>query len=270
MQPKQMKRLFPTLFILLVLNVAALAQSTDSIVFVPDRPGEATPPDILTFEKFQIESGFNFENYTDDAILHENYLFPSVLLRFGLLKNAEARISTEYAYKAETDSGIKSKMNGLNPITLGTKIRVFKQKGLIPNLSVLINLTLPWYGNYSFVPPYLAPSVYLLMSNSVFDKLNICYNIGLIRDGNESPTTRFCALSLGVNPTKKLGLFVEGYGFSGKYKRPSWYADAGLSFLINKHLQIDVSGSKQLNLTNEYYFVNAGIAWQLTSKKLKF
>lgn len=266
---KRIKLILPIFFILLIIHKAA-SQTADSIIFVPDRPGMATPPNILTFEKLQIESGFQFENYTDGTVHYENDILPTLLIRIGLLKNAEVRISTDYAYNIETDSGISSIIKGLDPITLGTKIKVFKQRKLIPNLSVLINLTLPFYGKTEFRPDFVAPAVYLLMSNSIFDKLIFCYNYGLIWDGNKSPLTQFYALCLAFSLGKKLGFFAEGYGYSSKYERAKLYYDGGLAYLLNNHFQIDVSASGQFNSTNDYYLVNAGIAWQIPHKKMKF
>lgn len=261
---------FLTVIFLLFRPTVVNSQTADSIIFVPDRPGIATPPDILTFEKLQLESCLQFEHYNDGTTLNENYHLPTVLLRLGLLKNAEARISTDYAYNIETDSGVSSPVSGMNPITLGTKIRVFKQRKLLPKTSVLINMTLPWYGKTEFVPLYLAPSIYLLMSNSIFDKLNICYNYGLIWHGDKSPLNQFYAICLGYSLTKNLSIFAEGYGNTSKYKSPSLYYDGGFAILINNHLQIDVSASGQYKSDNDYYLVNVGIAWQVAGKKMKF
>lgn len=258
------------IFSLLFINSALNAQTADSFIFVPDRPGMITPPNILTFEKIQLEPGFQFEHFYDGTALNEKYRLPSVLLRLGLLKNAEARISTDYLYNIETDSGVSSSISGMNPITIGTKIKVFKQRTILPKTSLLINLTLPWYGKKEFTPLYLAPSIYLLMSHSIFGKVSVNYNYGLIWDGNQSPLTQFYALGLGLSLFKKLSVFAEGYGYTTKYKRANLYYDGGFAYLVNDHFQIDVSASGQFNSTNDYYYINAGIAWQIAGKKMKF
>jgi hypothetical protein len=75
---------------------------------------------------------------------------------------------------------------------------------------------------------------------------------------------------LGLNLTKKLSIFAEGYGNTSRFKRASLYYDGGLSYLINNHLQIDLSASQQYNATNNYFYLNAGITWQFAKKKMKF
>jgi hypothetical protein len=260
-----------TLILLFICFYGILtAQTPDSIVFVPDRPGMSTPPDILSFERFQLETGFQKEHFLSGSALNENNLFPTVLIRLGLLKNAEARISTDYAYNRFTDSGKTTVTNGLNPISIGTKIKLLKQRQFLPKTSLLVNLTLPWYGKKEFTPLYLAPSVYLLMSNSIFDRLNVCYNYGLEWHGDHSPLSHFYSFCLGLNINKALSIFAEGYGYSGKYKRAKYYYDAGFSCLLNNHLQIDVSAAREFNSASDYYQINAGISWQLAGKKMKF
>jgi hypothetical protein len=230
----------------------------------------ANPPDILSFERIQIENGNTFENYIDGTVHHENYYIPAFLIRIGLLKNAEARIFTDYVYKIETDSGISSKMNGMDPITFGTKIKLFKQRKVLPKTSVLANLTLPFYGKTEFKPDYLAPSVFLLMSNSISQVMTLTYNYGLIWDGNLSPVTQAYAISMNANLFPWFSIFIENYGFISKYDKPKLYYDAGMAFLLNNHFQIDVSAGAKIDSDNDYFIVNAGFAWQIASKKMKF
>jgi hypothetical protein len=267
---KQIKLLFPVCLIFLLIHSITVAQTADSITFIPDRPGIATPPDILSFERIQIENGNTFENYFDGTAHQQNFYVPALLFRIGLLKNAEARISTDYAYKIETDSGIKTNMKGFDPITLGTKIKLFKQHVVIPKTSVLVNLTLPWYGKTEFKPDYLALSAFLLMSNSVSGVMTVTYNYGLIWDGNLSPVTQLYAICLGANLDKRFSIFIEHYGYISKYVKPRLYYDAGMAFQINNHFQIDVSAAGQIDSDNDYYTVNVGCAWQIVTKKMKF
>jgi hypothetical protein len=265
-----MKLKFPFFLLLLCISTLVFAQTPDSIIFVPDRPGIATPPDVLSFERVQLESCLQYEHYNDGTSLNQNYHIPTVLIRLGILKYAEARVSTDYAYNIETDSGVSSPIYGMNPVTLGTKIRLFRQRSILPNTSILMNLSLPWYGKSEFCPKNLAPSINLLMSNSIFNKLSVCYNYGLIWDGNKSPVIQFYALSLCVGLFKNLSIFAEGYGYSTRYKKDRLFYDAGFAYQLFGNFQIDVSAAGQFNATNDYYFVNAGIAWQIAGKKMKF
>jgi hypothetical protein len=90
-----MKILFLQILLLLVLQTMVKSQTDSSINFVPDRPGMATPPNILISKRFQVEDGFQFEKYNNGILRNENFLFSSLLLRYGFVKYVEIRIQSD-------------------------------------------------------------------------------------------------------------------------------------------------------------------------------
>lgn len=258
-----MKILFFQIVLLLVLHTTVKSQIDSSINFVPDRPGMATPPNTMTSGNFQVEDGFQFEKYNDGNLQNENFLFSSLLLRYGVVKNFEVRVQSDYVYNKIIDSEATSATYGLNPITLGTKITLIEQQKAIPHISFLFNLTLPFIGKKEFKPDNFAPSFYILMSNSISEKFNVCYNYGMSWDGSSSEPTHFYALCLGANLNSEWSTFVEGYGFTNKQTNSEFYIDAGFAYLIDDHLQIDISATGYLNSFLDYYCLNAGIAWKI-------
>jgi hypothetical protein len=252
------------LLIILFLTIQSLvkSQTSDSTSFVPDRPGMATPPAILGTRSFQIEDGFQHENTTDGITQYENYLFSSLLVRYGISKHFEVRIQTDYAENKERSTSTSS-ITGLNPVTIGSKIKLVRQQKILPNISLLLNVTFPYVGKKEFLPYNPAPSFYILMSNDITQKLNVCYNYGMIWDGSSSSPTHFSALSLGANLDSRWSTFIEGYGFSNQSTKPAYYIDAGFAYLITGHLQIDLSAAGSLNSFTNYYMLNTGIAWKI-------
>jgi len=111
-----MKILILQITLLLIVHSTVKSQTDSTNNFVPDRPGMATPPDILTFKYFQVENGFQYEKYDDGILRNENFLFSSLLLRYGVVKNAEIRIQSDYANNKINDSSTTSAVYGLNPI----------------------------------------------------------------------------------------------------------------------------------------------------------
>jgi hypothetical protein len=260
-EPMKHKIAFMIIFISLLFS-SVNAQIDSANNFVPDRPGMATPPNILTYRSFQIEDGMQFEKYAKGSIDYENYLFSSLLLRYGIHKNIELRIQTDYAYSKVKEINA-STIYGLNPITIGSKIKFINQRKLLPNISILVNVTLPYFGKKEFRPNNLAPSLTLLMSNTISEKINVSYNYGISWDDNTSVPTHFSALSLAVNLSSKWSTFIEGYGFANQMSKPVYYIDTGVAYLINGYLQIDLSATGNLNPSTHYYSVNAGIAWKI-------
>jgi hypothetical protein len=256
-------RIPPLLFLLFLfsyLNVRS--QTIDTSEFVPDRPGMATPPAILTKKSLQIEDGIQYEDYFNGLIHNKNYMFSSLLLRYGVLNNVEVRVQSDYVYNTEV-ANVTSTTKGLDPITLGSKIKLAEQRKLLPNISLLLNVTLPFTGKKEFRPDKFAPSVYILMSNDITEKINVCYNYGLSWDGSSSAPTHFYALCLGANLNRRWSAFMEGYGYSSQSANPDFYIDAGVAFLITHHLQLDCSASGYLNSFTKYYLLSAGIALKL-------
>jgi Putative MetA-pathway of phenol degradation len=251
-----------SLIFFLFLYSAVVAQTKDSTPFVPDRPGYATPPDIITRNVFEVEEGIQYENSTDRSIRNQNFLLSSVLLRYGLLQKAEIRIETDFAYNI-IDGVNHSVVYGFNPITIGTKIKLLDQQGVVPNFSLLFNLALPFVGKDEFRPDNAAPSFYLLMANDLSETVNLCYNYGMIWDGSSSVPTHFFATCLGVNLNDELSTFIEGYGFLNRAVNPEFYIDAGFAYLITDHLQADITAAGHLNSFKDYYLFNIGFAWEM-------
>ena len=254
--------IFSGIVFFLLLYSSVSAQTRDSIPFFPDRPGMATPTNIMPRNIWEVEESVQYEKYSDDVIRNQNYLFSSVLLRYGLSGNAELRIQTDYAYNI-TDGANHSVVQGLDPITIGTKVKLLGQQRAMPNFSLLFNLTLPYAGKNEFRPDNAAPSFYLLMSNILSERVSLCYNYGIKWDGSSSVPTHFYAACLGVILNDKLSIFIEGYGYFKQTAKPKFYIDGGIAYLITENLQADFTLAGYLNSFKNYYLLNIGMAWEI-------
>jgi hypothetical protein len=261
---QHLKIILKGLILFLFVSSAAFGQTLDSTSFVPDRPGFATPPDIIPLNVFEFEDGIQYENSIDGIIRNQNFLFSSVLLRYGLLKNAEIRIQTDFADHI-TNGPDHSVIYGFDPVTVGTKIKLLEQKSIVPNVSLLFNLTLPFIGKNDFRPDNAAPSLYLLMSNDLSEIINLCYNYGISWDGNSPVPTHFYAVCLSVNLNEKLSSFIESYGYFNRTVNPNFYLDAGFAYLITNHFQTDITVAGYLNSFKNYYLFNMGFAWEINN-----
>jgi len=264
-----MKFFLLQIVLFLILSSTIKSQPDSLNNFVPDRPGMATPPNVLTSRNLQIEEGSQFEKYKQGLLNNDNFLFSSPLLRYGIVNILEVRIQTDYVYDKEKDrtKTSTSTIQGLNPLTIGSKIKLVEQRKTLPDISVLFNLTLPYFGNKEFRPANFAPSFYLLMSKSISEKLNVCFNYGLSWDGSSAVPTHFYALCLGVNLDERWSTFIENFGYFSKMTNPVYYIDTGFAYLINDRLQIDFSATGYLNSFFSYYSMNMGIAWKILQPK---
>lgn len=251
------KILFSFLFLFTI--VTGRSQNNDLPVISPDRPGMATSPFLVIPHKLNIEAGLGYEKSNYESFLKETFQYNSTVLRYGLWSFAEARIQTDYT-RLKADS---ADIRGFNPFTVGTKIKLLKEKGIIPATSLLLNITLPKTGKKEFRQSNLATSIYLLMQNNLTEHISICYNIGLEFDGDSNVPDEFFAICATIDITKKLSGFVENYNYLSSSAKPTHFVDAGFAYMIYNNLQIDLSSGIDLAAVNKYIFCNAGVAWRI-------
>jgi hypothetical protein len=104
------------------------------------------------------------------------------------------------------------------------------------------------------------------MSNDLTEKLNLCYNYGMMWSGNTAIPVHSYAVCLGLSINGKLNAFIEGYGYASLHTSPEFYMGTGLSYLLNDHLQTDVSVAGFLNSISDFLLVGMGIAWKIQGR----
>ena len=259
-----MNKIIVSIF-LLIISVVCRSQTVEENDFSADRPGMATPPSIVQAKLFQIETGFSFEKITGENIFQETTLYNTSLLRYGINKNSEIRVQTDYA-RVKTDL---SKITGFDPLSIGTKLLITEGKGALPQTSFLFNLTLPYIGNRNFRPDNIVPSAYLLFQNDITEKLNVCYNAGLEYDGETAIPSTFAAVCFGYGFTDKLGGFIENYDWFSNAASSQNYIDLGFTYMAGKNFQVDVSGNMSLRDLKNYFMINFGVSWRIIKREKK-
>ena len=104
----------------MAITISSKSQTNELPDISADRPGMSTNPFIAPSKKIQIETGFSYENDKRENLFQETTLYNSALFRYGLNKNSEIRLQTDYA-KVKTDS---ISITGFNPLTVGTKLLI--------------------------------------------------------------------------------------------------------------------------------------------------
>ena len=247
--------------LLLIVSVKNYSQTLDAIV--PDRPGQTNPPNIVPVGIVQLETGFSRESSKIDDILTTNFLYNTSLLRIGILENCEIRLIFEYAGTKIDSPAQSSTINGFNPISIGTKLAVCPEKGIIPQTSLNVSVGLPYFGRQEFRPAYLAPSFAFLMQNTLSDRYSLGYNLGLQWDGNQPNATAVYSISLSINVLENFGVFAEAYGFSMEKSLSDYRSDFGCTYLMTNNLQLDISGGVGLNSIAPDSFIAFGLAWRI-------
>jgi hypothetical protein len=72
---------------------------------VTDRPDQTESSVTVPHKSLQIETGFVFERFIHDDYTFDNYGIASTLFRYGLLKNMELRLASNYQYSELKTTG---------------------------------------------------------------------------------------------------------------------------------------------------------------------
>ncbi len=165
------------LFILtavLFLSATANAQYKEKIE--TDRPDQTETPYILPKKYFQAEFGFNTEKYRPD---YSQFVHPTSLLKYGISNRFELRLESSFVTQKLHYIPSTVTHTILQPVEVGTKVRLFEEKGLLPKTSFIAHVGLPFLASKEF---YFEPAPYsarFAFQNSITENISVGYNIGV-------------------------------------------------------------------------------------------
>ncbi|MBW8360153.1 MAG: transporter [Weeksellaceae bacterium] len=242
------------LYFCLMLTTFSLFKSQESIQ--TDRPDQTESPSITPARFLQIETGFLHEKYDWQT---RNASHPTVLWKYGVNEHFELRLITEL----NTEEVEGQRISGIVPITFGFKASLTDEKVLVPKISFIGHLTSNTWGSREFHTTYLAPSFRFLFQHTLSDRLNLGYNLGAEWNGETPDATALYTVSTAYSFTEKFGGFLELYGYLSKNSGADHRFDAGLTYLLNRDLQFDVSSGFGISQSAPQYFFSGGISYRL-------
>ena len=250
--------LFVFSFVALCLQ-AQDVENAEPLSVAADRPGMATGVGVLPFKTIQWETGFQW-NYTDRQ---HAFTLPTTMLRFGVAPFAELRLEYDGTLYQTANQNDAKWQYQVEPLILGTKIRVFDGWKAVPKISFLANIAIP-ITKEAFQTSHVAPSLYLLFENDVTDWLNLCYNLGAEWNGVDATPSTFLALCLGFTINDQWGAFLESYNYFTRlnsHTEADWNLDAGFTYMPHHRVQLDVYASINCQDPAMYSNVGLGVAW---------
>lgn len=251
--------------IIFLFTISSFAQNDTIPNIITDRPTAAVGSYIVPKGTFQIESGIIYSNRNDQTDRLELLSYATTLLRYGILDNFEVRLGSSYesakVYTKETQTD--SSFSGMGPLTAGFKIILVKEKRFRPEIAIVASITFRHIGHKSYAPTYSYPLGLLTATHTLSKRFVLGYNVGFAYNGENADGFFIYAAYLGFQITDRLWSFVEIYGDFDNGNFPNHKLDGGLTYLIRRNLQIDVSGGTGLSQDVNKYFLNAGIAWRI-------
>lgn len=236
-------KLHLTIILLSLLPLSAICQEK---AIETDRPDQTENTSTVPSGHFQMENGFTHtENRDEDELM-----LPSSLWKFGLGNGFEVRLTTELQYDIQPSDNLAG---GLKPITAGFKVKLWEEKGALPETSFIGEVKLPKTGASVHDIKHLGPELQLLFLNTLSNNFGIGYNLDAIWDGNQAQPRYEYTLSPEYEFPCNIRVFAEVFGYMENHGNPDHWADAGFKYLLNDNIQVDFAGGYELSSHNHYH-----------------
>lgn len=215
---------------------------------VTDRPSESAGPTPVPRRAFQIETGYKFSRFLTDGQRTDMHELPDVLLRFGVVRGFEVRVTAiGYGFKNLDSDGRREEQDGFNDVSVGVKWALTEEGARRPALSLLADVSLP-VGDPDFTDDYVNPKLLLLFTNTLTERLSLTYNVGPRFITFQEPGEKRTVVDLSYTAmlsgpvTERTAWFAELFGaFALSDARTSRHSmQAGLTFLATRNFQFDV------------------------------
>jgi hypothetical protein len=251
---------FQILLVTTALLVAPVSLA-DTPELVTDRPDQTESTEIVPKGSVQSELGLGDSDGADATA--------AGLARIGLADRIELRVGLDELFLSGPEDAID--------VSLGTKIRLARERGLRPAIAVIAMLNQKLGDSLSPVSDGLRPSFRFAFSHTLSDRLSLGYNAGVSWDEtvrlmgmpvvpDKELTSRFLwTVALGIGATERVGFFVETFGDTGLSDDGSTETalDGGVTFLIRPNVQLDLFVGSGVSDAAPDWLAGAGVSFRL-------
>lgn len=133
-----MIKIIRVLFFLLILTVSPL-KAQEEVVFSPGAPGVTTGPDITPLGKIDWETGMAFEWNLRNGGNERTWTMNTSLIRVGITHNTELNLQLDESATFSSNGNYA----GISNAAIGTKIRMYDGKGVLPQVAFLGSILIP-------------------------------------------------------------------------------------------------------------------------------
>lgn len=234
-----------------------------------DRPDFTEGANTVEPGHLQLEAGYTFVADEESGEKFREHTFPELLLRIGLTERIEARVAwTGWSVLRTKDSSNAQSSythtDGTTDLELGMKAQIQEQTEAFLNLSILAAVEVPTGANNKSADTII-PNFFLLWSKDVSETWAISGNLGFsspVDDADERFVEPAASVAISRGLTKKLGAYVEYYGFypSDSDEQTKHFANGGFTYSVAKNLQFDILAGVGLNSASEDFFTGVGVA----------
>lgn len=244
---------------------SAIVKAQDREPIVTDRPDQTEAPSLVPAGGLQIETGFVYEVDTQEGIRAKNITYNTTLVKYGVNENFEIRLVSEYlGTRAELNESTVAEVQGIGPLTLGVKIRLSDEKGIIPQAALIGHINLRT-GSREYQPQRTSADFRFTCAHTLSEKFSLGYNVGAewSGDGEFSGATFLYTASIGYTISERVGVFVESYAFFPEREKADHRFDGGLTYKFSPVVQWDLSAGIGLTDNAPDSFIGTGLSVRL-------
>jgi len=242
-----------------ITGTAAKASGNDSSAeddhLDPDRPHFPEATTAVGKGRAVLESGYTLNTFNQKGSSFLSHGWPEALLRVGMLADwFEVRIGQSFLNQRTTEAGVTRTASGAQDLYLGMKLAVTEQKGILPAIAVIPQMTVPT-GRSAVSAGRTLPGINVDLG---WDVIKDLFGIEVLIANNRVPGEARSAhletatgLTGVFHLTRTLELFVEwdayypigAIGPAG----PRHYAVGGLVYFVTPNLAVDARAGVGLN-----------------------
>jgi len=236
--------------VLAITHVSATAQE-----IITDRPDQTESSSTIPKGSLQIEAGVLVGSAKNDMFSERQILAPTVLWRYGITKGIELRALTQY-------ESLKNKLtdetyDGISDLEVGTKIQLLRKEGANIEIAFLSHLILPT-ASKELTNDKLGTINKLSIAHSISEAVGLGYNVGYDYFGYGNGDLTY-SIALGIGLGNNFGIYLEPYGALLDIDKHEASFDAGVTYLPQDNLQLDISYGTGLNHNMNYVSVGCSI-----------
>lgn len=249
------------LLLLLTLTLAGMAQAQQAPhetfkEISADLPDETEETDLLDKGEFQVEAAFLHTQFASGS----NPSVAQAVIRYGLLSRLELRLLVEDGFAR--DRYLEETVQSTYPLALSTKVSLLKEHPVLPDITLVAYLKLPFTSHTSEQNLYWSPAVSLAFQNKFKDKWKLKYNAGIQQEAFSKDWVEFFNASLHYKVSQRLEPFLEYYGQYQSGEDPQHNAGLGLFYQLSNALGIYAVGGSSIDYEPGNWFGSIGIVYR--------
>ncbi|MCH8053744.1 MAG: transporter [Planctomycetes bacterium] len=232
-----------------------------------DRPDFTEASSTVGRGVTQIEFGYTYTYNADDGTSERGQSIGEPLLRYGIFADwLELRIGLLPVEERITAGGRTNSTAGTEDLYLGLKIGLTPQEGILPEMALIPQMTVPT-GSNAFTNDEALPGVNWIYSWEINDVLSTAGSTQINRrvDGMTRNSYSEIAQSwtVAVSLTDNMGAYTEWFALiphSADTDLTQHFFNGGFTYLISDDIQFDIRAGVGLNDAAADYFLGTGLS----------